>query len=143
MLDRLRPVWRRVIARWIDIIAVGWLAVVLLEVIDGVTAAVLAVVVLVGYEAATSLRWGRSPGKALLGLRVRAVDGEPLGSWALALRPVVLFASFAVPWAWWIPVWTAVLVVWMTVDGRGRVLHDRVVGSVVIDGRTAPGETGG
>ena len=131
MLDRLGPVWCRVIARWIDIVAVGWLAVVLIELLDGTVGAVLAAVVLVAYEALTSLRWGRTPGKALLGINMTRLDGTPLGSGARVARPLVLFASFAVPWAYWIPVWMLVLVSWMTVDRRGRVLHDHVVGSVV------------
>ena len=132
MLDRLHPVWRRIIARWIDIIAVGWLAVVLIDGVGGAAGALLTAVVLVGYEALTSLRWGRTPGKALLSLTVTRPDSAPLGAGARVARPLVLFASFAVPWAYWIPVWTVVLVAWMMADRRGRVLHDRVVGSVVV-----------
>jgi uncharacterized RDD family membrane protein YckC len=132
LVDRLQPTWRRIVARWVDVVAIGWLAVVILEVIDGTAGGVLALMVLIGFEIGCHLRWGRTPGKALLGLAVRTPTGSVLPRWAVVLRPLVLFASFAVPWAYWIPVWGTVLVVWMALSPSGRVLHDLAVGSVVV-----------
>lgn len=75
---------------------------------------------------------GRSPGKALLGLRlVRADDGGPLGVGRALLRALVLtlatLPTFGIGAA--VLAWTA------TADatGRRRGWHDLVTGSVVVD----------
>jgi len=122
-------------ARWIDLVVIGWAAVLALELVDGTVGAVLAMIVLVGFEAGCTLRWGRTPGKAVAGLALATPQGEPLPPRAALLRPVVLLVTFAVPWAYWVPVWAAVLVAWITVVPQGRLLHDRACGSSVIIAR--------
>ncbi|MDH4170386.1 MAG: RDD family protein [Acidimicrobiia bacterium] len=135
MIERLRPAWRRIVARWLDLVLIGWLPIALLEAIDGTIGAVLAVLVLIGFEAGCHLRWGRTPGKAVLALWARRVDGAPLRPWAAVARPVVLFATFCMPWAYWIPLWATALTAWIVVAREGRGPHDLAVGSIVGAGR--------
>lgn len=121
------------VARWVDIVLVGWLAAVVIAVLDNTFGALLAVAIMVGFEIGCLLRWGHTPGKRLLGLTLVAQHDPRLPDWAAVLRPVVLFGTFLVPWAYWVPVWAVVLVVWMALAPQGRALPDLVVGTVVVD----------
>lgn len=99
----------------------------------------ITLVIELGYETLSLRRWGATPGKRILGISVRRWEqGGPL-SWstigrrvmliyalgALSLLPLVgLLASIAwlVNYLW--PLW----------DKRNQALHDKLAGTVVIEG---------
>jgi uncharacterized RDD family membrane protein YckC len=62
---------------------------------------------------------GRTPGMALLGIRVVAISGRPL-RWYAALTRAILLA--------WIPIGA----LWMLVDRRHRAFHDIVARTEVL-----------
>jgi len=66
---------------------------------------------------------GRTPGMALLGLRVVRTDGQPLRWFAAFLRGIVL-------------VYFPIGALWLVVDRRHQALHDKLARTLVV--RTAP-----
>lgn len=72
---------------------------------------------------------GRTPGMALLGLRVVAVGGGP-ASWLSALVRAVVLA--------WLPVGA----LWALVDRRGQALHDKLARTIVVREVAAVPEVG-
>lgn len=107
--------------------------------LDAVVAAVVAVTYFAGSWAAAA----RTPGQALLGIRVlRASDGARLGIWRAVVRWLALGAPFALlaPAAPDLPggraaltllgaTWAALLLLSTIADPLGRGLHDRLAGS--------------
>ncbi|MEV7613508.1 RDD family protein [Streptomyces sp. NPDC089799] len=95
--------------------------------LDGTTAAhlalVFAVVLVFGvfYEALPTARWGRTPGKKLLGIRVASVStGRPPGFGA-ALRRWLVYGLLGLPGA-----------LWCLVDRpRRQAWHDKAAGTFV------------
>ena len=80
------------------------------------------VVALVWWTVLTGLL-GATPGKALLGLRVRRADGRPLGLFRGLLRTVAYAVSA-------IPLGLGFLAILL--HPRGRAFHDIIGGSVVV-----------
>jgi uncharacterized RDD family membrane protein YckC len=123
-------------------VTLAWLVAVLLVEVEGRLlggggrSASAGVAALLGASAATEVVpvaiWGRTLGKALLGLRVvRAADGGQPGPLRSLVRWVVLFGALAVPAVGW----AVALVV------AGTRLHDRLAGTTVVDaGRDAGGD---
>ncbi|WP_250030202.1 RDD family protein [Paractinoplanes maris] len=73
------------------------------------------------FAAGCALFWalaGRTPGMALLGLRVVALDGRPV-RWPAALLRAVVLAYFPVGAAW------------LLVDRRRQALHDKLARTAV------------
>ncbi len=107
------------------------------EVWPGV-ALLAAVVLIVALVSAVALGvTGGSPGKALLGLRVVDADtGAPIG-FSRALLRIAIVGLASLPTCGLglaVMAWTAI----EDPEGRRRGWHDRLVGSLVIDRRTAP-----
>ena len=88
--------------------------------------AVLLPSVLAVYCALFWLLAGRTPGMAVLGLRVRRADGRPV-RWLAALVRGVLVACFPVG------------ALWLLVDRRRQALHDKAAGTVVVRPVIPPG----
>lgn len=133
------PVGVRVGARVVDVVTVAWLTAVLVVEVEGrlvaggegslAAGAVALVAAGVVVEVVPVAVWGRSLGKALLGLAVtRADGGGPPGAVRSVVRWVVLFGALALPWAGWA---VALLV------GVTRV-HDRLAGTVVVAAPVRP-----
>ena len=90
-------------------------------------------------------RWGRTPGKALVGLRLEAADGTPAGFRRSLVRWLVTDVGWVIAWlaprSWesmtaYLPsVWPLFIYVPVLLDPFGRGIHDRVAGTVV---RVAP-----
>jgi uncharacterized RDD family membrane protein YckC len=76
-------------------------------------------VLLVLYDATLCALTGRTPGKALLGLRVVRTDGRPVSLPSALVRALLL-------------VIVTVGTLWSIVDRRHQGLHDKVAGTVVI-----------
>jgi uncharacterized RDD family membrane protein YckC len=74
---------------------------------------------LVIYESALWTLAGRTPGKALLGLRVTRADGRPVTLGSAVVRALVLVVVF-------------VGALWSLVDRRHQGLHDKLARTVVI-----------
>lgn len=87
-------------------------------------------------------RWGRTPGKALVGLRLDAADGSPAGYRRALLRWLFTDIGWVVAWlaprSWdpltaYLPsVWPLFVYVPILLDPLGRGMHDRVAGTVVV-----------
>lgn len=139
----------RVGARIIDNVAFTWLVVfVMVEidqrllggdplgqrearlVFDSARSVVLLMVLILLYEVVPAVLWGATPGKALLGLRVRLTARAPgplmaLGRAAFLYLPVVFFGAFGLGVL-------LVLLVTIVVAADGRGLHDRLLGTLVV-----------
>ncbi|MDG2028517.1 MAG: RDD family protein [Acidimicrobiales bacterium] len=139
----------RIGARVIDNIAFTWLVVfVMVEidqrllggdplgqrqarlVFDSARSVILLLLLVVLYEVIPALVWGATPGKAMLGLRVRLTSSAPgavmaLGRAAILYLPIIFLGAFGL---------TVLVVLLATVvlaaDGRG--LHDRLLGTLVV-----------
>jgi uncharacterized RDD family membrane protein YckC len=83
------------------------------------------------YHAAFELGGGATPGKRLLGLRVRGLDGNPPAAWKVLVRSLMLVLDLMV-----LP--AAVCMVSTT---RMQRLGDLFARTMVV--RIAPGEAGG
>ena len=140
----------RVAARAVDSAAVIWLVVfVVVEidqrllggdplgrrearlVFDSARPILIVLVLIVLYEVVPSVLYGATPGKALLGLRVRMVTRHvPVGVAALGRAAVlylpVMFLGLVGS------VVTLVLLASVVVAADGRGLHDRLLGTVVV-----------
>ncbi|MEZ5245954.1 MAG: RDD family protein [Acidimicrobiales bacterium] len=140
----------RIAARVVDIVVFTWLLVfVLVEidqrllggdplgrrsarlVLDSARPIILLLLLVVVYEIVPAVAWGATPGKALLGLRVRRTSaaGPPwlmaLGRAAVLYLPVVFFGAFGF-------VVPLVLLISVAIAADGRGLHDRLVGTLIV-----------
>lgn len=154
------PRGRRIGARVVDLAVTGWvLAFVAIEIDgrllsgdflaqrplasvtpDGARLAVITAVVLAVLEVVPTAVWGRTPGKAMLGVRVVDVDtGRSPGFVRSVFRSLLLHGWVAIPVAGWVlPLSFGVTVV---ASPTGRGLHDRLAGTRVVDAAPAAAET--
>lgn len=99
---------------------------------EGTRLAVFATVVIVVLEVLPTAFRGRTPGKALLGLRtVEVRTGGPPGLLRSVLRGLLLHAWVAIPLVGWVLPVTITLTTVLSPSTRG--LHDRLAGTVVVD----------
>ena len=148
------PRGRRLGARVVDVVVAGWvLAIAAIEVDgrllggdvfaqqplsavtpDGTRLAVITALVIGALEVVPTAIWGRTPGKAMLGLRCVDVDtGRAPGFVRSVFRGLLLHAWVAIPVAGWLLPLAITATTVLAPSGRG--LHDRfsstrVVGSV-------------
>ena len=94
----------------------------------GIVGAFLATgLVMIVYQATTTVRWGRSPGKAACHLRPITTTGESLG-WGKA------FGREAIYWVFGILNLLAVIdSLWCLWDDDHQCLHDKVAGTLVVN----------
>jgi uncharacterized RDD family membrane protein YckC len=71
-------------------------------------------------------RWGKTPGKALLGLRVVTVQGLPVGYGQALLRAVGYLLS---GWCFYLGY------IWVAIDPLHQGWHDKIAGTYVIYSR--------
>lgn len=133
----------------IDVVAFSWLVVfVMVEidqrllggdplgrrearlVFDSGRSVVLLLLLVVGYEVVPAVVWGTTPGKALLGLRVRLTSGAPgplmaLGRAAVLYLPVLFLGAAGLTVL-------VVLLASVVIAADGRGLHDRLLGTLVV-----------
>lgn len=96
---------------------------------------VLYFLLLFGYPITFETVWrGRTPGKALLGLRVVTVEGAPVGFRHAAIRAALALVDFTVTFG-------LAAVVSSLVSRRNQRLGDFVAGTVVLRERTGAGAT--
>ncbi len=89
-----------------------------------VPGAILSVIISAAYAAVFALLWdGRSPGRALLGLRLVDASGAPPGPARAVVRAVLSVVSFAVLLSGF---WVALF------DRRGQTLHDKLTSTFVV-----------
>lgn len=149
------PRGRRLGARVVDVVVAGWvLAIAAIEIDgrllggdvfaqqplsavtpDGTRLAVITALVVGALEIVPTAIWGRTPGKAMLGLRcVDADSGEAPGFVRSIFRGLLLHAWVAIPVAGWLlPVAIAGTTL-LAPSGRG--LHDRFSATRVVDAVT-------
>lgn len=147
----------RIAARVVDIVIFSWLVVfVLVEidqrllggdplgrrqarlVFDSPRPVVLLLILVAVYEIGPQLAWGATPGKAVLGLRIRMTNRSS-PPWLMALgRAVVLYLPILFLGAAGVVV-GAVLLVSVVVAADGRGLHDRLLGTLVVSLPRDPG----
>lgn len=140
----------RIAARVIDTVIFSWLVVfVLVEidqrllggdplgqrrarlVFDSARPILLLLILVAVYEIGPAVAWGATPGKALLGLRVRLTN-RTSPAWLMALgRAVVLYLPLLFLGVFGMAV-SAVLLISVVVAADGRGLHDRLLGTLVI-----------
>jgi len=84
-------------------------------------------VVLAIYEAITTARWGRSPGKAVMDIRPVCVDGSELG-WGRSFG-----RAFAYSLARLLSVLWLLDVLWCLWDENSQCLHDKVCDTIVVN----------
>lgn len=92
---------------------------------------VLLLLLVAAYEIGPALAWGATPGKAVLGLRIRMTDRSS-PPWVMALgRAVVLYLPVIFLGAAGLAV-SAVLLISVVLAADGRGLHDRLLGTLVV-----------
>lgn len=96
----------------------------------GVGAVALAVIILGYYIVFEALNGGRTPGKAVFGIRVASVDGAPVGLGAVSLRTLMRLVDF-------LPAAYAVGAIAIVTNSRNQRLGDMVANTVVIRDRMA------
>ena len=122
---RLASIPRRAIARAIDFAIAFVPAIVVAVEVDGAGGLALFFMALFAgacQDTIGTARWGKSIGKALLGIRV--VDER-------TLRPPDLTHAFL---RWWLPNLLPPLLVWVTWDKRRQGIHDKAAETLVIRG---------
>lgn len=146
------PRGRRIGARVVDLVVAGWvLAFVAIEIDgrllggdvfarqplsavtpEGTRLAVITAGVLAVLEVLPTALWGRSPGKAMLGVRVVDPDtGRPPGFLRSVLRGLLLHAWVAIPAiGWFLP---AAITITVLASPSGRGVHDRLAATRVVD----------
>ena len=78
------------------------------------------------WDAFCTVRWARTPGKAVLGLRVLKVDGCRVG-WGTAL-----LRAF-VAWAAGLLLWVGLLdCLWCLWDAERQCIHDKAASTIVV-----------
>jgi len=93
-------------------------------------------VVMVIYEGVATARYGRTLGKAWLRIRPVRIDGSPLG-WGRS------FGRISIYWISGFLSWVGLLdPLWCLWDANQQCLHDKVVGSLVINDGSAEESTG-
>lgn len=146
------PLGRRAGSRVIDIVVAAWaLAFVAIEIDgrilggdvlarrplaavtpDGARLAVITVVVIAAMEVIPTAFWGRTPGKLMLGLRCVDIDtGGPPGLIRSTFRGLLLHAWVGIPLVGW--VLPLAVIATTILAPRGRGLHDRLSGTMVVD----------
>lgn len=146
------PRGRRVGARFVDIVVAGWvLAIAAIEIDgrllggdvfaqqplsavtpDGTRLAVITAIVLVVLEIGPTAVWGRTPGKAMLGVRCVDVDtGRPPGVVRSVFRGLLLHAWVAIPAVGWALPIAIIATTLLAPSARG--VHDRLAGTLVVD----------
>ncbi len=136
----------------VDIVVACWLLVVVAIEIDGrllggdffarqplaavtpdrTRLAVIAAMIVAATEVLPTAYWGRTPGKAMLGLRCVDIDtGRPPGLVRSVFRGMLLHAWVAIPVLGW--VLPLAITVTTVAGGRGRGVHDRLAGTMVVD----------
>lgn len=158
----LAPRGRRVGARVVDLVVAGWvLTIAAIEVDgrllggdvfaqrplsavtpDGTRLVVIATLVVLLLEIVPTAFWGRTPGKAMLGLRCIDVDtgGSP-GVVRSVFRGLLLHAWVAIPIVGW--VLPAAITITTVAAPSGRGMHDRLAGTLVVDASPGPTVAGG
>lgn len=112
------PFWRRAAAFLLDLLpAIVVAGILKAHALPGF------VVAIVLYQAPFLWRWGRTPGKRLLGLRIVGRDGGPVPLPRLLLRTACYGVSAA-------PAMLGFL--WALFDARGQAFHDKIAETVVI-----------
>ncbi len=151
------PRARRVGGRVVDLVVVGWvLAFVAIEIDgrllsgdpfaqrpleavtpDGARLAVFAAVVIGILDVVPTALWGRTPGKAMLGLRVVDVrTGRAPGFSPAVLRGLLVHGWVGIPVLGWV---VPVAIVGSTLlSPTTRGIHDRLAGTSVIDADPPP-----
>jgi uncharacterized RDD family membrane protein YckC len=122
---RLASIPRRATARAIDYAITFVPAIIVAVEVHGIGGFLLFFVVLLACASQDPIgtaRWGKSIGKALLGIRV--VDER-------TLRPPDLWHAFL---RWWIPGLLPPLLVWATWDKRRQGIHDKAAETLVVRG---------
>lgn len=99
-------------------------------VFDSARSVVLLLVIVAAYEVVPAVLWGATPGKALLGLRIRLTSAVPaalmaLGRAAVLYLPVIFLGVFG-------SVVAIGLLVSIVLAADGRGLHDRLLGTLVV-----------
>ena len=146
------PRGRRLGARVVDVVVAGWvLAIAAIEVDgrllggdvfaqqplsamtpDGTRLAVITALVIGALEVVPTAIWGRTPGKAMLGLRCVDVDtGRAPGFVRSVFRGLLLHAWVAIPVAGWLLPLAITATTVLAPSGRG--LHDRFSSTRVVD----------
>ena len=146
------PRGRRVGGRVVDVVVAGWLlAISAIEIDgrilggdvfarqplsavtpDGTRLAVITAIVVAATEIVPTAFWGRTPGKAMLGLQCVDVDsGRPPGLVRSVFRGLLLHAWVAIPVAGWLL--PAAVTVTTVLAPSGRGLHDRLAGTMIVD----------
>ena len=146
------PRGRRIGGRVVDLVVAGWLLAFAAIEIDGrllggdvlarqplsavtpqgTRLAVIAAVVIAATEIVPTAYWGRTPGKAMLGTRCVDVDtGRPPGLIRSVFRGLLLHAWVGIPVVGWVV--PAAITVTTVIAPRGRGLHDRLAGTMVVD----------
>ncbi len=140
----------RVAARLADVVIFTWLVVfVVVEidqrllggdplgrrqarlVFDSARPIVLLLLLVAVYEVGAAVAWGATPGKAVLGLRVRRTSGAG-PAWLMAAgRAVVLYVPVIFLGGLGLVV-PAILLVSIVLAADGRGLHDRLLGTLVV-----------
>jgi uncharacterized RDD family membrane protein YckC len=140
----------RIAARVVDIVMFAWLLVfVLVEidqrllggdplgrrsarlVFDSARPIVLLLILVALYEIVPAVTWGATPGKAILGLRIRLTTSRA-PAWLMAFGratvlylPVLFFGAFGF-------VVPLVLLISVVIAADGRGLHDRLLGTLIV-----------
>lgn len=99
-------------------------------VFDSARSVILLLLLVVLYEVIPALVWGATPGKAMLGLRVRLTSTSPgammaLGRAAILYLPVIFLGAFGL-------IVLIVLLATIVIAADGRGLHDRLLGTLVV-----------
>lgn len=150
--ERRAPRGRRFGGRVVDLVVAGWLLAIAAIEIDGrllggdvfarrplaavtpdaTRLALITAVVLVAVEVVPTAYWGRTPGKAMLGMRcVDHGTGEPPGLVRSVFRALLLHAWTGIPLVGWLIPVSILITTLVAPDGRG--IHDRLAGTVVVD----------
>lgn len=99
-------------------------------VFDSARPVVLLLLLVVLYEVVPAVVWGATPGKALLGMRVRLT--APVPGWLMAFgRAAVLYLPVIFLGAYGLLV-LLVLLATVVIAADGRGLHDRLLGTLVV-----------
>jgi uncharacterized RDD family membrane protein YckC len=146
------PRVRRIGGRIVDVAVAGWvLAIAAIEIDgrllggdllgqrpleavtpEGTRLAVITTLALVALEIVPTAFWGRTPGKAMLGLRCVDIDtGESPGMVRSVFRGLLLHAWVLIPLVGWVLPVAIVATTLFAPSGRG--IHDRLAGTVVVD----------